>query len=558
MNIKKKKNKKKKIILDEYNLNDKDDEEINKNIDKIINNIKLEICQKNDPVRIYMREINNTELLTREEEIDILRRIEQGTNQILCSLIKYPKIINYIFNKYNKIKKGNYRLSEFIIGFIEKNEVTGKNVYVSFKQRRRKYEKYIIKNKKNFDLDQEINFSISDKIFNNLRISYKKICYYNIKFGYNSIYYFKEIKNLIQCFKKIKFVPKEIDNLIKIVKSIIFYINKIKKRKIKIYKKKFKMKPKILNFLFSNSNININYLKKKKKKIFSLILKNNYKNIKEIIKKVKKIENDIGINIKLIKNINFQIFLGKNKINIAKRELIKSNLRLVISIAKKYSYKNMQFIDLIQEGNIGLIKAIEKFEYRRGYKFSTYATWWIRQTITRSISEKARTIRIPTHMIEIINKINKIKKKIINKTGVKPTSKELSLHMSISENKIYNILKITKEPISLETPINDENETNLGDLIKDTSIETPLKNAIYKNLELTTNKLLSDLTPRESKVIRMRFGINMKSDYTLEEIGKKFNVTRERIRQIEAKALKKLRHHNRSKILINFLENNFI
>ncbi|WMC19166.1 MAG: RNA polymerase sigma factor RpoD [Enterobacteriaceae bacterium PSpicST1] len=520
-------------------------------------NIKYEINQINDPVNMYMREMGYLDLLTREEEIDISRRIEEGTNQILSYLIKYPKSINYILKKYNKIKNGGERLSDFLIGFIEKNLKNKiKNIYINLKQKRRK--KYNTKNGKlKFDLEQEINFSISNKMFNILRESYKKMCFYIKYYNYNSIYYIIEIKKMINCFIKFRFVPQEINELIEKINLKVNYIEKKEKFIARKCINKCKMPSKIFFSLFKGFESNNSWLIKeiKTKHPWALMLKKEYIKINKSIQKIKYIEKKIGLNIKKIKYINNQINMGKDKIINAKQEIINSNLRLVISIAKKYNNNGLHFLDLIQEGNMGLIKAVDRFEYRRGYKFSTYATWWIRQAITRAIADQARTIRIPVHMIEIINKLNKISKNIFKRTGLKPTPKELALRMSMSESKLLKILKISNEPISLETPIGDNEDSNIGNFLEDTKTNSPFIKATSKNLKMTTNKLLSELTPRESKVLRMRFGINMKSDYTLEEVGKKFDVTRERIRQIEAKAIKKLKHPSRSDILNSFLDN---
>ncbi|WMC17422.1 MAG: RNA polymerase sigma factor RpoD [Enterobacteriaceae bacterium Cmel21] len=536
----------------------------NRNFKNKFNNIllnnKTEDNQMNDPICMYMKEMGFVDLLTREEEIDISRRIEEGTNQILTYLIEYPKSINYVFKKYNKIKTGGNRISDFLIGFIEKHKKNKKNnIHVNLRQRRRK--KYNKKKKKildnDFDLEQEINFNISDKMFNNLRIGYKKIYFYIKYYSRNSVYYKKEKKKLIKCFKKFRFVPQEINKIINKINSKVNYIKKKEKFIIKKCVHKCKIPFILFNYLFKDFELYNIWLKKeiKTNNPWSLILKKEYKNIYKNIQKIEYIKKKIGLSIKTIKHINIQINKGRDKIIFAKQEIIRSNLRLVISIAKKYNNSGLQFLDLVQEGNIGLIKAVDRFEYRRGYKFSTYATWWIRQSITRAITEHARTIRIPAHMIEIINKLNKIIKNIIKKTGLKPTPKELALRMSISERKLLKILKISKEPISLDTPIGDDNKLDIGNSIKDIKTTSPFKRAASKNLKITTNKILSGLTARESKVLRMRFGINMNSNYTLEEIGKKLDVTRERIRQIEAKAIKKLKHPSRSDILSSFMDN---
>ncbi|WMC20223.1 MAG: RNA polymerase sigma factor RpoD [Enterobacteriaceae bacterium PSpyr] len=559
--------------------------EINKISKKIIfNNIFYNAIEKNDqiydPIRLYIKEIGDVNLLTREEEIDLFRQIEENIDQVLINLSKHPKLIYYILEIFNNIKYGNINLSNFVIGFIEKKTNKKKNIYINLIQKRRKNKKRtkkkkyikqnIIKkkktkkkdkiyniNKKNkkIDLDQEINFNLSNKIFNNFKIIYDKIRFYIINNKENSIYNIKEKYNLTKNFQKIKLNPQIVNNVIYKINLKSKIIKKEEKKIIKIFINKCKMPFFLFYYLFRNFESDYNCIQNEinKKKYWSKVLFKKNKYILNIITKMYNIEKNIGIKIKKIKFINFKIKQGIKKIKNAKQKIIKSNLRLVISIAKKYNNNGLQFLDLIQEGNVGLIRAVDKFEYRRGYKFSTYATWWIRQTISRAIVEQARTIRIPIHMIETISKINKIKKKIFKKTGIKPTPKELALRISISEKKIIKILKISKEPISLDAPINENNNINIYNFIKNYKIISPFKKAASNNLKKTTNKILSSLTARESKVLRMRFGINMKSDYTLEEVGRKFDVTRERIRQIEAKALKKLRHPSRSDILISFL-----
>ncbi|WP_343183333.1 RNA polymerase sigma factor RpoD [Buchnera aphidicola (Neophyllaphis podocarpi)] len=562
------------LILNENNTNA--DEDVAEAAVQVLSNVESDIGRTTDPVRMYMREMGTVELLTREGEINIAKRIEDGINQVQCSIAEYPEAITYLLEQYEKVKSGNMRLSEIITGFIDPNntEIIASTI-IDFNSNISNNIDEDINEHANSDdnIDEDINEHANsddniDEDENCIDPILAKEKFSELKYQYINTFkkiknknrknkdFIIAIKNLSEIFKQFRLVQKQFDYLVNNIRKIIKKIRKQEKIIMNLCIEKCTMTKKNFIYIFSVNKINKIWFKIAKNKNESWF--NKILEIKEEInfslKKLIEIEKQTGLSIREIKDINRRMSIGEARAKRAKKEMVEANLRLVISIAKKYTNRGLQFLDLIQEGNIGLMKAVDKFEYRRGYKFSTYATWWIRQAITRSIADQARTIRIPVHMIETINKLNRISRQILQEIGREPTPEELSERMMIPEDKIRKVLKIAKEPISMETPIGDDDDSHLGDFIEDTNIELPLESATSDSLRTATHDVLSGLTAREAKVLRMRFGIDMTTDHTLEEVGKQFDVTRERIRQIEAKALRKLRHPSRSEILRSFLD----
>ncbi|MWP62323.1 RNA polymerase sigma factor RpoD [Gilliamella sp. Pas-s25] len=530
----------------------------------VLSNVESEIGRTTDPVRMYMREMGAVELLTREGEIDIAKRIEDGINQVQTSVSEYPEAITYLLEQYNLIESGQVRLSDLITGFVDPNaEEIAEELPEDLEVSETEIE---IDDSDDDNEDEESDASTDDDVsidpevakakFAELKEQHDKTSEAIKTYGRAHKKAQKEIENLSEIFKQFRLVAKQFDILVNNMRSMMERVRTHERAIMKICVEQCKMPKKQFMTHFTGNENNMNWYQKAltAKSAFAVSLKEFEEPIQVQINLLQQIETETNLSIEQIKDINRRMSIGEAKARRAKKEMVEANLRLVISIAKKYTNRGLQFLDLIQEGNIGLMKAVDKFEYRRGYKFSTYATWWIRQAITRSIADQARTIRIPVHMIETINKLNRISRQMLQEIGREPTPEELSERMQMPEDKIRKVLKIAKEPISMETPVGDDEDSHLGDFIEDTALEQPLDAATSESLRSATRDILSGLTPREAKVLRMRFGIDMNTDHTLEEVGKQFDVTRERIRQIEAKALRKLRHPSRSDVLRSFLE----
>ena len=521
--------------------------------------VDSEFGRTTDPVRMYMREMGTVELLTREGEIEIAKRIEDGLRQVLSALGSYPDSVGYLVNEYEKVDKGDVRLSDIISGFVDPDasDEIASPVAVAQGAATDSDED------EDEDDDSDGGGAVVDtgpdpeearERFNRLAKLYAKALSSKTSKSEGKLAKLRE--QLTQEFMELKLVPRMLDELVANLRLIVARIRNQERVIMEICVKKACMPRKEFITSFPDNETNLQWLdgQLSSSHKYSAVLVQHRDEILRSQKKLAQIEQESGLSISEIKDTNRRMSIGEAKARRAKKEMVEANLRLVISIAKKYTNRGLQFLDLIQEGNIGLMKAVDKFEYRRGYKFSTYATWWIRQAITRSIADQARTIRIPVHMIETINKLNRVSRQMLQEMGREPMPEELAERMAMPEDKVRKVLKIAKEPISMETPIGDDEDSHLGDFIEDVTVQSPVDSAATEGLRETTQNVLSGLTPREAKVLRMRFGIGMNTDHTLEEVGKQFDVTRERIRQIEAKALRKLRHPSRSEQLRSFLE----
>ena len=514
--------------------------------------VENETGRTTDPVRMYMREMGTVDLLTREGEIEIAKRIEEGMRDLLNASVAYPKTVEYVIHFFQLVKDEEKKINDFVTGFLEEME----EVPSAGPGSQRAKEEAEAQESSDEEGSSGPDMKEVQRRMTSLKRQFNKTTKVIEKKGRHSKEANQEFKKLGEIFQFLKFSPRMFEDIAAIARNGLNSIREKEKFIQTQLVKNARIPRKDFLSLYPDNVTKVrwvdNLMKEKKYK------KNLLENVKQDVviaqKDLIEIESKVGLSLKEIKEINRNMSMGETKMRRAKKDMVEANLRLVISIAKKYTNRGLQFLDLIQEGNIGLMKAVDKFEYRRGYKFSTYATWWIRQAITRSIADQARTIRIPVHMIETINKLNRVSRQMMQDMGREPTPEELSKELDMPEDKVRKVLKIAKEPISTETPIGDDEDSSLGDFIEDTVIESPLENATEESLHFATDDVLASLTAREAKVLRMRFGIGMNTDHTLEEVGKQFDVTRERIRQIEAKALRKLRHPSRSSHLKNFLD----
>ncbi len=537
---------------------DKEAEEDDDNTDAVLATaVESEFGRTTDPVRMYMREMGTVDLLTRADEINLAQRIEDGIRQSTEAMAACPSAIQTILDYFDAIEKEEMRLTDLLVAFIDPNAEIDPNPVQSGSaaQKSEDEEDEAEEEEKPVDTGPDMDEAIER--FKAMRKLHNRHAKALATHGFDSKQARKIQAELVVGLMEIKFVPKIIEALWEMIRIQVETVRGHEKAIMDIAVADAGISRKEFIDMFVNSetdeNLYKNLLKAAKKKDE---IEYNEALIMMSQAKLRRIVDSLGIPIEEIKDINRRMSIGEAKARRAKKEMVEANLRLVISIAKKYTNRGLQFLDLIQEGNIGLMKAVDKFEYRRGYKFSTYATWWIRQAITRSIADQARTIRIPVHMIETINKLNRISRQILQEKGREALPEELAEKMEMPEDKVRKVLKIAKEPISMETPIGDDEDSNLGDFIEDKNVEAPMDAATTSGLLNATTDILESLTPREAKVLRMRFGIGMNTDHTLEEVGKQFDVTRERIRQIEAKALRKLRHPSRSEHLKSFLEQN--
>ncbi len=533
------------------------DEDVVAEAEQALTTVDSEFGRTTDPVRMYMREMGSVDLLTREGEIEIAKRIEEGLRHMVQAISSCPLTIQQILDMAAQVEKDEMRIDELIDGFVEMEAEAATD----------EEETSADDEESDEDDDEEASARLAAANlaqlkaealaqFDFIRKAYKKAQTAHAKYGLGSPQHMKAQSEVTELLMAIRFSVRQVDNLCEQIRNAVEEVRSHERKIMEFCVTRSGMPRPHFIKAFPGNETNLAWLDKEiaaKKAYCSTLAKVQYE-VKAHQEALIAMQDRVGLPIKNLKDINKQMSTGEAKARRAKREMIEANLRLVISIAKKYTNRGLQFLDLIQEGNIGLMKAVDKFEYRRGYKFSTYATWWIRQAITRSIADQARTIRIPVHMIETINKLVRTSRQMMHEIGREPTPEELSERLGMPLDKVRKVMKISKEPVSLETPVGDEEDSQLGDFIEDKNVVLPVEAAIQANLRETTTRVLATLTPREERVLRMRFGIGMNTDHTLEEVGRQFSVTRERIRQIEAKALRKLKHPSRSRQLRSFLD----
>lgn len=543
--------------------------------------IETDLGRTTDPVRMYMREMGSVELLTRQGEIAIAKRIEDGVREVLLAIAHYPPLLDIIFDEFARVERGEIRVTDLVNGFTDVTQpttavadetlptitaaaTTSTSTSASAATTILEDLPVVVDETDEEDesegegggFDTEPDYIETKRRFTELFDLKKEAQVLIQKKGHHHAKTQEVLSKLGECLVCFKLIPKVFDSLTESMRSMLERVRDSERVIMDLCVNQARMPRQLFISSFPNHETDTNWVVKHiaEHAAYSDALSDRQDKIRSLQDDLMTLARETGLTITEIKELNRRMSIGEAKARRAKKEMVEANLRLVISIAKKYTNRGLQFLDLIQEGNIGLMKAVDKFEYRRGYKFSTYATWWIRQAITRSIADQARTIRIPVHMIETINKLNRIARQMLQEMGREPTPEELGKRMAMPEEKIRKVLKIAKEPISMETPIGDDEDSHLGDFIEDANVLSPIDAATTEGLREATRRILESLTPREAKVLRMRFGIDMNTDHTLEEVGKQFDVTRERIRQIEAKALRKLRQPSRAEQLKSFIE----
>ena len=509
--------------------------------------VENEAGRTTDPVRMYMREMGTVELLTREGEIVIAKRIEEGIRELMAALAHYPGVVRKLCDEYDLVTKEERKLADILVGYLDPADHVPSAQEIA--------EQTAAAADDDAESESGPDPVEAKKRFTVLKRQCTKTEKALASFGQGDKRTLAEMEKLGELFKFFKLTPRVFDPLIDEPRAALQQVREAEREIMRIAVRECRMDRKDFIKSFQGSETDTRWVSRvARKKELGARINLHKEDLQRLQRRIQEVEEATGLSVTELKEINRRMSMGEARARRAKKEMVEANLRLVISIAKKYTNRGLQFLDLIQEGNIGLMKAVDKFEYRRGYKFSTYATWWIRQAITRSIADQARTIRIPVHMIETINKLNRISRQMLQEMGREPTPEELGERMEMPEDKVRKVLKIAKEPISMETPIGDDEDSHLGDFIEDVTIASPVDSATEEGLTEATREVLGGLTAREAKVLRMRFGIGMNTDHTLEEVGKQFDVTRERIRQIEAKALRKLRHPTRSDYLRSFLD----